>query len=398
MKKSVFKLLVLLYSSTIVSQTDKTVIVYSKSVDQENKTEYVAAIQTILTLKDTVSYEANMRLGWLYYKAGFNPQAIQFYKKAITLKPNAIEPRYGIGFPEYLEKDFNDLIAQDKKILEIDPNNKVINGNLGLIYYYNKEYTKALPHFEKMVTLYPFDYDNNLNLAWTYLNLGKNTEAERYFNVVLLYYPKDKSALDGLTAIKKSVNENEKMLTSFSKSYELSEKSNYKGAIAILKEAYDKESYAVNLRLGWLNYLAGQQVESVTYYKIAIELIPNAIEPKLGITYPSAILGNKNDIRTYYDDILKLDPQNTYVHYKLSILDYEKKEYQNAMTHIEKVASLYPIDTDNLLMLGWTTLQLGKVTEARVIFNKVLCFYPNNTSALLGLKSRPDSEKKKAGF
>lgn len=277
-----------LFSTAIISQTDKTVLTFAKSIEQEKKAEYLPAIETMKNSGDTLSYDVVIRLGWLNYKAGFTKNAIHYYKKAIDVKPSSIEPRYGFGFPAYLLADYTSLIDQDLKILEIDPNNKTINGNLGSIYFYQKDYVKALPFFEKVLNLYPFDYDNNLYIAWSYLYLGKSTEAEKHFNRVLLYAPNDKSAQDGLTAIKKTIA-NEKLLTAFSKSYELSDKSDYKGAISPLKEVYDKSSYEMNLRLGWLSYLAGLQIESVGYYKLANEIMPNAIEPKLGAVYPASV-------------------------------------------------------------------------------------------------------------
>lgn len=399
MKNRTLTFIALCFSSVIVAQTDKLIAAFTKSIEQEKKEEYLPAIETIRSLGDTTSYETVIRLGWLYYKAGNTKRSLDYYKRAIDAKPNAIEPRYGFGYPAYLT-DYNALVEQDKKILEIDPNNKMINGNLGSLYYYQKEYAKALPHFEKIVSLYPFEYENNLNLAWTYLHLEKNAEAEKYFNMVLLYSPKDKSALDGLTNLKKTVTGNEGLINAFYKSYEFSEKSDYKSAIVPLKEVYNKTSYAINLRLGWLCYLAGLQTESVGYYKTAAELMPNAIEPKLGAVYPASVLGNKNDMKLYYEDILKLDPLNTYTHYNLGVIDYYKKDYTSALAHFEKVVSLYPCDVDGLLMLGWTNLQMTRTTEAQALFNKVLCFSPNNASALLGLKSKPESEtpKKKTGF
>jgi len=388
----------LIISSTTTAQTDKTVVAFNQSIEQEKVLNYTGAIETITDLKDSTSYEVNMRLGWLYYKAGYKKKSLNHYTKAISIKPNAIEPRYGYSFPAYQLEDFQEIITQDKKILEIDPNNKTINGNLGSIYYYSKEYNKALPFFEKVVNLYPFDYDNNLMLAWTYLKLGKNTEAEQTFNTVLLYSPSDASALEGLAVLKKNAADFQKVLLAFSKSYELSSKNDYKGAITVLKEVYDKASYPMNLRLGWLCYLSGMHVEAASYYKIAAELKPNAVEPKFGLAYPTEMLGNKNDLKTYYESILSIDPHNTSAHYKMGVLDYGKKDYANALTHFEKVANLYPCDTDGLLMLAWTNFQLGKITEAKNLFNKVLCLSPNNASALQGINTKPEDPNKKTGF
>lgn len=401
MKKSYFVVILfvgLVVSTNSLAQNNKTVLAFSESIEQEKKLEYTAAIETMLGLKDSTTYEVNMRIGWLYYKSGLKKKSLNYYLKAIAIMPNAIEPRYGFGFPAYLLEDFKDLIEQDKKILEIDPNNKTINSNLGSIYYYAKDYKNALPYFEKVVYLYPFDYDNNLLLAWTNLKLGKNVEAEKYFNIVLLYSPKDASANEGLSYIKRLTPNSELVMNTFYKSYELLEKLDYKGAVNSMKQVYDKSSYFINLRLGWLCYLAGLQTESVSYYKIALELNAKAIEPKFGITYPLDLLGNKNELKSQYETIINLDPQNTTAHYKMGVLNYGNKEYQLALSHFDKIVKLYPCDSDGLLMLAWTNYQLGNTTEARTLFTKVLYFSPNNASALQGLSLKAVEPTKKVGF
>ena len=388
----------LIASIPVLAQNNKTVLAFSESIEQEKKLEYTAAIETMLGLKDSTTYEVNMRLGWLYYKSGLKKKSLNYYEKAIKIIPNAIEPRYGYGLPAYLLENFKELIEQDKKILEIDPNNKTINSNLGSVYYYAKDYNNALPYFEKVVSLYPFDYDNNLLLAWTNLKLGKNVEAEKYFNIVLLYSPKDASANEGLSYIKRLTPNSELVMSAFYKSYELLEKLDYKGAVNSIKQVYDKSSYFINLRLGWLCYLAGLQTESVSYYKIALELNTKAIEPKFGITYPLDLLGNKNELKAQYEAIIAMDSQNTSAHYKMGVLNYGNKEYQLALSHFDKIVKLYPSDSDGLLMLAWTNYQLGNTTEARTLFTKVLYFSPNNASALQGLSLKAVEPTKKVGF
>ena len=58
----------------------------------------------------------------------------------------------------------------------------------------------------------------------------------------------------------------------------------YAKGIAALMEQYDGHSrhYALNLRLGWLNYLSGKHDEAHRCYKAAIEAAPKSIEAKLG--------------------------------------------------------------------------------------------------------------------
>ena len=395
MKKIIISIcLFTLISKGVSAQNDKTVLAFSKSIELEKKQDYTGAIESITKLNDSTSYDVNVRLGWLYYKAGYKKLSLAHYEKAINLSPKAIEPRYGFGFPAYALEEYNGLIAQDKKILELDPNNRTINGNLGALYYYNKDYKNALPYLEKVVSMYPFDYDNNLLLGWTYFKLGKNENAEQSFNTVLYYSPKDASAIEGLTYLKRTNTDN-KTLVALTKSYEFYSKSDYKNATLCLKEVYEKASYVLNLRLGWLHYTQGQYLEAISYYKIACELKPNSIEAKIGLADACDAMGNKNESKSTYESILSIDPKNTYTHYRLGVLEYEKKNYQNADLHFNTVLELYPCDSDCLLMLGWTRLQMGKTTEANAYFNKVLCFSPNNNSAIQGLNTKPASQVKK---
>jgi Flp pilus assembly protein TadD len=46
---------------------------------------------------------------------------------------------------------------------------------------------------------------------------------------------------------------------------------------------------------------------------------------------------------------------------------------------------MYPFDYDALHMFGWTNYRLGKLREAKVLFNKTLMNRPDDKSALEGL-------------
>lgn len=386
-------LTVLLYQS-VLAQDTKMIYAFTRSLDKEKNKDYPGAIKAINDLGDSTSYEVILRLGWLNYKAGHKKKSVQYYEKAIDLMPKALEPRIGYGYPAYELENTADLIEQDKKILAIDPNNKTINSNLGYIYYYDKQYKNALPHFQKVVELYPFDYDNNLMLGWTLCRLGQKAEAEKYFMIALLYSPADVSAKEGMEALGKTVPVNDALISAFSKSYELAAQSDNKGAANALKEVYDKSSYFINLRLGWLSHLSGSEMEAASYYKIATELKPNSVEARLGAIIPAEAMGNKNDVKAQCEAILIIDPQNTLIHYKLGMLYYSRKEFAPAFDHFKVVVDLYPFDYDGLLMFAWVNWQTGKNAESRIMFSKVMCLSPDDSSARLGLTMKPVEEQK----
>lgn len=175
---------------------------FSASYIAEGKYNYTEAISQINNVYFDQSYEMNLRLGWLYYLAKNYTTSIKHYEKAASLKPYAIEAKFGVIKPLAALESWDKVIKQYEAILNIDAQNTTANYYLGYALYNRKQFDAAAKYFEKVVNLYPFDYNNTLMLAWTYYRLGKNNEAKLLFNKVLLMSPNDASALEGLASIK----------------------------------------------------------------------------------------------------------------------------------------------------------------------------------------------------
>lgn len=171
----------------------------------------------------------------------------------------------------------------------------------------------------------------------------------------------------------------------FSSSYTYEGKGEYTKAIDVLKKVYDETSYEINLRLGWLTYEAGMFTESAAYYNKAIAIKPMAIEAKLGFALPASATGNWDQVLTRYNEILKLDPNHYLTNYRMGSIYYGKKDYQTAFRYFERIVNLYPFDYDALIMTAWTYFQLGKLREAKALFQKALLNRPGDSSALEGL-------------
>jgi len=176
------------------------------------------------------------------------------------------------------------------------------------------------------------------------------------------------------------------IINAFKQSYVFEKKGEYKKGIEELKKAYDANSYEINVRLGWLNYQAGVFTESIAHYQKALNIMPYSEEAKFGLILPKAAMGKWDEVVTLYKKILINSPNNTIANYRLGLIYYGKKEYNAALKHFEKVVNLYPFGYDGLLMLAWTNLQIGKLREAKVLFNKVLMYSPGDKSATEGLK------------
>lgn len=171
----------------------------------------------------------------------------------------------------------------------------------------------------------------------------------------------------------------------FASSYAAEAKGEYADAIADLKKGY-AGTYEQNLRLGWLYFLAKNYPVAEAYYQKAVEQRPYALEPKFGLVKPLNALGKVDRMLTVYQAILKIDPQNTQANYWVGIIYLNRKDYAQSARYFEKVVNLYPFDYDSNLSLAWAYLNLGKKTEARVLYQKALLIRPGDATATAGLK------------
>ncbi len=175
------------------------------------------------------------------------------------------------------------------------------------------------------------------------------------------------------------------VLSAFSKSYDYEAIAKYDAAISELNTVYIATSYETNLRLGWLNYLAGKTKESISFYQKAISLMPAATEPKWAIITVYTKTENWTEIEKTYLSILKLDTKNATANYNLGLIYYYRKDYFSAKKYFDVALNISPFGYNNMLMSGWANYFLGNKNEAKILFNKTLLYSPNDASALQGL-------------
>ncbi len=204
--KKISLILLLGFFATITyaqqQDTEKIIEGFQNSYLHEASGNLAEAILDLKNVYQEDSYPINLRLGWLSYSTGMFSESQSYYNKAVSLKPYAVEPRMGLVLPLAAMGNWDAVIAQYNKILEIMPNYSIVLHRLGLIYYGQKDYPKAEKYFEKVVNLYPFDYDGLVMMAWTEFHLKKYRQAKVLFNTALMHTPTGASALEGLKQLK----------------------------------------------------------------------------------------------------------------------------------------------------------------------------------------------------
>lgn len=174
----------------------------------------------------------------------------------------------------------------------------------------------------------------------------------------------------------------------FKKSYESETALKYAKAIEDLAVFSSSNTYEVNLRLGWLNYLNAKFAESANHYKKCVVSSPKSVEARLGYINTLAALEKWDDVILQYKEILKADAGNTKALYNLSLIYFNRVDYITSWTYLTNYLALYPFDFDGINLAGWVKFNQGKKEEAVNYFKKALLLNPSSKSydAILGGK------------
>jgi tetratricopeptide (TPR) repeat protein len=179
------------FQSIAQNANDALINAFTESYKQEAAKDYDKAIKALKTAGAENLYEANVRMGWLYYSKKDYVQSSRAYQAALNLKPKSIDAALGYVNAEAGLQNWDNVFEAYKKILTNDPNNSTANYRIALMYFYRKDYVNAQVYLQHVLDLYPFDYDSMLLMAQTKAAAGKLTEAKTWYEKVLLYNPSD---------------------------------------------------------------------------------------------------------------------------------------------------------------------------------------------------------------
>ena len=101
-------------------------------------------------------FDSLVGLGNLNFDQKNYDDAIKLYKKALDVRPDAINVRTDMGTAMFYQNKFDDAIATFNQVLQGDPNNAQALFNLGVAMMHGKKDAKsALRYWEKLVETSP---------------------------------------------------------------------------------------------------------------------------------------------------------------------------------------------------------------------------------------------------
>lgn len=169
----------------------------------------------------------------------------------------------------------------------------------------------------------------------------------------------------------------------YHQSYRYEKTQNYEDAIKAVTPvlAAYPQGYTVNLRLGWLHYLAGNYANAKSYYQAAIKIAPASLEAKLGYTLPLLAQERYEETETIAKQIIRVDDSNYYANLRLAFALRMQKKFDAAEAVLNRILPLYPTDVKFLAELGLIKLAQKQTDAAKRIFTDILVLDPENVTA-----------------
>ena len=169
----------------------------------------------------------------------------------------------------------------------------------------------------------------------------------------------------------------------WSESYRLEAEGKYAEASAAMEKVYAVRpinEFAV-LRHAWLHYLLKQYNDAMREYKHALELNPNSIDARLGLTLTLLAQERWGDAEQYARQVIETSPWHYQANLRLMASEEGAKQWKQLALHARQLATYYPSDATIMVYLARAEARLGNVERALVAYRQVLERVPGHLEA-----------------
>ena len=310
-------------------------------------------------------------------------KALEYYKKAVDIKPDFEQARIEMGISQETQGLVNDAIETYKGLLEINPDNTNVVQHLAQLYIQQRRLDEALTLLQQEGGE---SLENSRKIGLLYLELERYDEAVTTFEEILKLEPGAQQIRFYLGTAYEEMEEADPAIAEFSKipkespyfvdalghlAYLYKEKGDVEKGIALLKGEIKDDVKQGAPRVELYLHLAGLY-ESADRLPEGIDLLTSMdaklqddprVSFRLGILYDK--VGRKDLSVSMMKRVLAATPDDPQA---LNYLGYTYAEMgvnlDEALSYLKKAVSLKPDDGFILDSLGWTYFQLKRYGDA----------------------------------
>lgn len=304
-------------------------------------------------------------LAEIYKSTGQPDQAIEQYRKALGVDPNAEKAHIGIAAISLERNDLDSAVLQLKKAEVANPQNRSIHLMLGSIY--EKKGDAKLADYHYLLGGRVKAASPQSSAAAAPINPEKEIEA---LKAAILERPADVAPYERLGHIYRAAGKDAEALGAY-------------------REAAHRNSSNgdVYLNLGILYEKRGQTDEAVVAYKQAIKARPDNHDARLRLGDIRLSHGFFQEAVEQYSEFLKLRPESPDIHLKLARILAKSKESNLAIESYKHVLKYSPDDADANREIAALYKTNGQNEKAIEHFRKVLAQHPDDAETRTSLVS-----------
>ena len=156
---------------------------YSRSLVFMDESDYKSAVSILAPVSETFSniFSVQYILGLCYSRIKMNDEAIDFYNRALTIRPNSINVLHSIAI---LYDDIGEWVKSDKiydQLINNDPKDaQAFNNYAYSLVERNKDLKRALIYAKKAVELEPKNPSYLDTIGWAYFKMDDLKRAKKY--------------------------------------------------------------------------------------------------------------------------------------------------------------------------------------------------------------------------
>ena len=350
-------------------------------LEQQGKVAEAEAAWRALSQAHPSNSEPFAHLGLLEARQEHYAEAIQFYRKAMTLDPAMPRLRFNLGLAYFKDGEYKEALQQFNPLLKTEPPNsdeaRRLTVLVGMSHFGLGEYAAAAPYLKQAADADSTNLPLLLTLAHSCLLSQQYPCVLDAFHRIIALNPDSAEAHvlagEALDEMKEPV-----------------------GAIRELRAAVaaNPKEPSVHFALGYLLWTQGQTQEAAQQFQAELNNDPEHAQALLYLADAQIQLNRLEDARPLLEKVVKLNPASAMAHLDLGIVYTESGRNAEALRELKQAAALKPDDVNAHYRLGRLYRVLGKTAEAKVEFDKSKSLNKSADDALIKVMSNvphPDS-------
>ena len=324
---------------------------------------------------------AHNALGLVFIKDGKTAEAIQEFRKALSIKPDYIAALNNLGNVFANDGKVEEAVQAYQKALAVKPDDLSVLNDFGVLLAKDGKLEEAIAEYRKALKINPDFAEAHLNLGIALGHNGQREESIEQYRKALKIQPGYTEAWGNLGVALFSMGEKEQAIACYRKALEI-----------------DPTYVDAEYNLGYALALEGKTEEAIAQYRKALEIKPDYAFAFNGLG--AAFYGKEewDESIAQYRKALEIKPDFTAARRGLDKALLRKGEFDEVMARFNRTAASSPDLLTKWCNLGNDYLQTGNLDKAILCYRQATKANPRSADACanLGLASFQKGEIREA--